>query len=215
MKDIAIYGFGGFGREIACVINAINQVTPTWNFIGYFDDGHSVGEANKYGRVLGNMETVNQYNGSPLAIVMAIASPAVLQNITGRIHNPCIYFPNIIAPNVLFFDEESIRIGQVNVITFGGRVSCGVTIGNFNLMNGCVSLGHDVTIGDCNVMQPEVRISGETNVGNANFLGVRCTVLQGLTIGNSVRIGTGSVVMRKTKDGMSYFGNPAKMIRIQ
>ena len=55
MKDIAIYGFGGFGREIACVINAINQVTPTWNFIGYFDDGHSVGEANKYGRVLGNM----------------------------------------------------------------------------------------------------------------------------------------------------------------
>lgn len=102
MKDIAIYGFGGFGREIACVINAINQATPTWNFIGYFDDGHSVGEANKYGRVLGNMETVNQYNGSPLAIVMAIASPAVLQNITGRIHNPCIYFPNIIAPNVLF-----------------------------------------------------------------------------------------------------------------
>ncbi|MCS3284797.1 hypothetical protein NXV73_24165 [Bacteroides salyersiae] len=82
-------------------------------------------------------------------------------------------------------------------------------------MNGCVSLGHDVTIGDCNVMQPEVRISGETNIGNANFLGVRCTVLQGLTIGNSVRIGTGSVVMRKTKDGMSYFGNPAKMIRIQ
>ena len=107
MKDIAIYGFGGFGREIACVINAINQVTPTWNFIGYFDDGHSVGEANKYGRVLGNMETVNQYNGSPLAIVMAIASPAVLQNITGRIHNPCIYFPNIIAPNVLFFDEPT------------------------------------------------------------------------------------------------------------
>ena len=97
MKDIAIYGFGGFGREIACVINAINQATPTWNFIGYFDDGHSVGEANKYGRVLGNMETVNQYNGSPLAIVMAIASPAVLQNITGKIHNPCIYFPKKLA----------------------------------------------------------------------------------------------------------------------
>ena len=116
---------------------------------------------------------------------------------------------------VLVLGSGPIRIGQGNVITFGGRVSCGVTIGNFNLMNGCVSLGHDVTIGDCNVMQPEVRISGETNVGNANFLGVRCTVLQGLTIGNSVRIGTGSVVMRKTKDGMSYFGNPAKMIRIQ
>lgn len=82
MKDIAIYGFGGFGREIACVINAINQVTPTCSLYRLsFDDGHSVGEANKYGRVLGNMETVTAYNGSPLAIVMAIASPAVLQNI--------------------------------------------------------------------------------------------------------------------------------------
>lgn len=82
-------------------------------------------------------------------------------------------------------------------------------------MNGCISLGHDVTIGDYNMMQPEVRISGETNIGNANFLGVRCTVLQGLTIGSNVRIGAGSVVMRKTKDGMSYFGNPAKMMKIQ
>ena len=45
MKDIAIYGFGGFGREIACVINAINQVTPTGIFIGSVEDGHSVGEA--------------------------------------------------------------------------------------------------------------------------------------------------------------------------
>ena len=27
--------------------------------------------------------------------------------------------------------------------------------------------------------------------------------------------GAGSVVMRKTKDGMSYFGNPAKMMKIQ
>lgn len=213
MKDIAIYGFGGFGREIACVIKAINQTVPTWNFVGYFDDGHAIGDGNKYGKVLGNLDTVNGYDKS-LAVVMAIASPTVLQDLIGKIHNPNIYFPNVIAPNVLFFDKESVAIGQGNVITFGGRISCGVSIGNFNLMNGCVSLGHDVVIGDYNVMQPEVRISGETIIGNANFLGVRCTVLQGLTIGSDVRIGTGSVIMRKTKDGMSYFGNPAKIIKI-
>lgn len=42
-----------------------------------------------------------------------------------------------------FLMRSQFSIGQGNVITFGGRVSCGVTIGNFNLMNGCVSLGHD------------------------------------------------------------------------
>ena len=63
------------------------------------------------------------------------------------------------------------------------------------------------------MLQPETRISGETIIGDGNFFGVRSIVLQGLRIGNDVRIGTGSVIMRKTKNGMTYFGNPAKIIK--
>ena len=44
MKEIAIYGFGGFGREVACLIRKINERQPRWKFIGYFDDGHASGE---------------------------------------------------------------------------------------------------------------------------------------------------------------------------
>lgn len=213
MKNIAIYGFGGFGREIACVIKAINQNCPTWNLIGYFDDGHQPGEKNNYGVVLGGIDALNNYL-EPLAIVIAIATPSIVQKIVEKIHNKQIYFPNIIAPNVLFFDKETVNMGIGNVITFGGRISCNVLIGNFNLMNGCVSLGHDVKVGNYNMFQPEVRISGETVIGDSNFLGVRSLVLQGLKVGNQVKIGTSSVVMRKTKDGMTYFGNPAKIMKI-
>ena len=39
MKDIAIYGAGGFGKEVACIINKINEKDHTWNIIGFFDDG--------------------------------------------------------------------------------------------------------------------------------------------------------------------------------
>ena len=212
MKDIAIYGFGGFGREITCVISAINEIKATWNLVGYFDDGYEPGTANRYGKVLGNIDTLNQYE-QELSIVMAIASPSVLHKLTKAICNPRIEYPNIIAPNVFFFDPGSVTMGKGNVITFGGRISCGVKIGNFNLMNGCVSLGHDVSIGSYNMLQPETRISGETTIGDSNFFGVRSTVLQGLSIGNEVRIGTGSVIMRRTKDGMTYFGNPAKIIK--
>lgn len=212
MKDIAIYGFGGFGREVACVIAAINEVNPTWNLIGYFDDGFAIGEKNKYAKVIGGINELNQYP-KDLSIILAIASPAVLQKILSLIQNDRIDFPNIIAPNVLFFDRDSVNIGRGNLITFGSRISCNVSIGDFNLVNGCVSFGHDVKIGDFNVFQPEVRISGETLIGNQNFFGVRSLVLQGLTIGDGVRLGTYSVIMRKPKDGMSYFGNPAKMIK--
>jgi acetyltransferase-like isoleucine patch superfamily enzyme len=65
------------------------------------------------------------------------------------------------------------------------------------------------------MMQPETRISGETMIGNKNFFGVRSTVLQGLKIGNDTRIGAGSFIIRKTKDGHTYFGNPAKMLKVE
>lgn len=38
MKDIAIYGAGGFGREVASLIKRINRIENQWNFVGFFDD---------------------------------------------------------------------------------------------------------------------------------------------------------------------------------
>lgn len=215
MKDIAIYGFGGYGREIASIIKSINIVKPTWNIIGFFDDDQSkLGLENEYGKVLGGIDFVNSYDNE-LSVVMAIASPNVLEKIITNINNPNLSFPNIIAPTVFFFDKETFNIGYGNVICHHCRVSTDVTMGNFNLINGCCSFGHDVKLGNYNMMQPETRVSGETTIGNKNFFGVRCTILQGLKIGNETRIGAGSFIIRKTKDGQTYFGNPAKMLKTE
>ena len=215
MKDIAIYGFGGYGREIASIIKSINIVKPTWNIIGFFDDDQSkLGLENEYGKVLGGIDFVNSYD-KELSVVMAIASPNVLEKIITNINNPNLSFPNIIAPTVFFFDKETFNIGYGNVICHHCRVSTDVTMGNFNLINGCCSFGHDVKLGNYNMMQPETRVSGETTIGNKNFFGVRCTILQGLKIGNQTRIGAGSFIIRKTKDGQTYFGNPAKMLKTE
>ncbi len=210
LKDIAIYGAGGFGKEIACMIKTINQLQPTWNLIGYFDDNCTPSMINQYGQIIGGLDTLNGYPEA-LAVVMAIASPEILRKLTGKITNPRILYPNLIAPNVYYFDKNSVKLGQGNVIGYGSRISCHVKIGNFNLLNGCVSLGHEVSIGNFNVMQPEVRISGETVIGDYNYFGARSLVLQRLTIGNNTRVGAGSVVIRNTKDGMLYYGNPAKI----
>lgn len=215
MKDIAIYGFGGYGREIASIIKSINTVKPTWNILGFFDDDQSkLGLENEYGKVLGGIDFVNSYD-KELSVVMAIASPNVLEKIITNINNPNLFFPNIIAPTVFFFDKETFNIGYGNVICHHCRVSTDVTMGNFNLINGCCSFGHDVKLGNYNMMQPETRVSGETTIGNKNFFGVRCTILQGLKIGNETRIGAGSFIIRKTKDGQTYFGNPAKMLKTE
>ena len=81
-------------------------------------------------------------------------------------------------------------------------------------MNSFVSFGHDVKTGDCNVFTPNTRISGGSVIGNINFFGVNSTMLQGLVIGNSTRVEAGSVIMRNTKDGCLYHGNPAKILPV-
>lgn len=211
MRDIAIYGAGGFGREIACLIRQINELKPEWNLIGFFDDGIEK-NIEGYGKLLGGMNKLNNWE-KPLSVALAIATPYHLENLALKISNPKIDFPNIIAPNVNIFDKAAFTIGQGNLIFFGCRLSCNVEIGNFNLFNGAVSIGHDVRIGNYNVLQPSTRISGDCIVGDKNFFGVQSIVLQGIKIGSNTRIGTSSVIMRNTKDDFLYFGNPARKMK--
>jgi sugar O-acyltransferase (sialic acid O-acetyltransferase NeuD family) len=212
MKKIAIYGAGGFGKEIACMIKAINEVEPEWDLIGFFDDD-PLALPNKYGKILGGLKVLNDFD-TQLNVVFSIANPLVLINLTSKINNPKIMYPNIAAPNVNFLDKETLKIGKGNLFFFGTRVSCDVKIGNFNLLNGYVSLGHDVKVGDYNVFGPMVRISGNTEVNNGNFFGVQSIALQGIKIGNFIRVGANSVLIRNTKDNNLYVGNPAKIINL-
>ena len=214
MKDIAIYGAGGFGREVACLLRHINSVgSEHWNLVGFFDDGKEIGFDNGYGKVIGGMDALNAYP-CPLSVIIAIGTPRTLKTLVEKIDNPNVDFPNIIAPNVLFFDPESTEIGRGNIITFGCRLSCDTHLGDFNVLNGCIYFGHDVHVGDYNVFMPEARLSGEVCAGNMNLFGARSFVAQQVKIGSSTTIGAGSIVLRRTKDNSLYLGNPAKRIEI-
>ena len=213
MKDIAIYGAGGFGREVACLIKRINNEQPTWNLIGFFDDGKEIGEANEYGKVLGGINELNAWD-KEIAVVMSIGSPMTLKKIVDNITNPNVTFPNIIAPDVIFLDKENMSIGKGNLICTGCLISCNTRIGNFNCLNDFVSIGHDTVIGDYNAFMTASRISGIVTIGQFNYFGVNCCVLQGLKIGNNVTVGAGSALMRRTKDGYTFVGVPASPLII-
>ena len=214
MKDIVIYGAGGFGREIACLINLINEKSPEWRVIGFLDDDEKLwGTENKYGKVLGGLDWINTYN-KPIAVAIAVGSPKAVESIANKITNLNVDYPNLYAPSVTFLDKESLRIGKGNIFCSNCFVSCNVTVGDFNLFNGYIPIGHDAEIGNYNVVMPSCNISGGVKLGNTNFLGVQSVVLQYIKIGNNTRIGANSVIMRKTKDGFLYIGNPAKRVEL-
>lgn len=209
VKDIAIYGAGGFGREVACLINRINEVEPTWNLVGFFDDDASLkGTRNEYGEVLGGIDELNSWQTS-LSIVVAIGTPNILKAVIEKILNQKVDFPNLIDPSVEFMDRKNVRLGKGNIICVRCVVSCNVIIGNFNLFNVAAGIGHDASFGDYNVIMPNVNISGGVQIGDCNLFGVKSTILQYLKVGNNVKIGAGSLMMRNGKNDGLYFGTPA------
>ncbi len=213
MKDIAIFGAGGFGKEVACLINRINNEVPTWNFIGFFDDGVNKGTwISHYGEVLGGRKELNAW-ATTIDIVMAIGNPQSIKNVRERIDNPNVSFPNVIHPDIIIEDPDTCRFGEGNIFQGGCSLSCDVTIGNYNVFNGSVSMGHDDCIGNYNVIMPAVRISGEVEMGDCNLIGVGSIILQQLKIGDYVRLGAGAVLFTKPKDNNTYIGNPAKVFK--
>ena len=209
MKDIAIFGAGGFGREVACLIHHINKVNPTWYLIGFFDDNADLkGSRNEYGEIIGGIEALNSF-GKELAVAIAIGRPTVVKKIVENIINPNIWFPNLVAPDVLFMDSENFSMGQGNIICSRCWISCNVHLGDFNILNVCITLGHDAQLGNYNSLMPAVNISGEVSVGDENFFGVSSVVLQQKKIGCNTVIGGNSMIIKNTKDGRTYVGNPA------
>ncbi len=212
VKKIAIYGAGGFGRETACLLREINDTFPTWNFVGFFDDGIPKGTDTKHGKILGGMDELNAVT-EPLNVVFAIGFPKIVRELVSKISNPHISFPNVISPACRLLAPETLKLGKGNLLNFACELSCDVVIGDFNLFNSSVTVGHDAKIGNFNMFMPGTRISGDTNVGDGNFFGLCSSLLQGVSIGNNTTIAGNSFVVRPTEDGATYVGVPATKFR--
>ena len=212
MKDIIIYGAGGFGREVAALLKRINAIVPTWNLLGFIDDNrqrYPIGHKNEYGRILGDAEFLNKYD-QPINVILALGKPTALSIVRSKLNNPNICFPNIIGPEAKILDEDNFNMGQGNIISSYATMSCNVKLGDFNIFNNRCSVGHDAQIGNFNTFMTATRISGDTLIGEKNFFGVGSILLQGMKVGNNTTIAAGAVVMRNTKDNALYIGNPAK-----
>lgn len=214
MKDIAIYGAGGLGREVACLLNRINtEVEPTWNLVGFFDDGKQIGEpVSHFGKVLGGMNELNAWP-TKLNVVLCFGAPTTLAKVSNLITNPKIDFPNIIAPDFEISDPSTFKIGKGNIITTHCGVSTNVSIGDFNLLNGSVAFGHDVKTGNHNVFMPGVRISGEVTIGSRCLFGAGSFIKQVLVIPDDVTLSPLSALLTRPKQGSLYMGNPATRIK--
>lgn len=213
MIKIAIYGAGGFGREIKVLLEQINTVSKKYELIGFFDDNKKKLDVVDGLAVLGGMSELNALSG--ISVVIAIGNPDVKKEVVKKITNEDILFPNLFHPNVNVC-KLSNTFGKGIVICSGSFISLNVSIGDFVSINVNCTMGHDSSIGNYSSLMPAVNISGNVSVGDEVFIGVGAVTNNDITIHNNVTIGAGSVVLKSINYPCIALGNPAReMIKKQ
>jgi sugar O-acyltransferase (sialic acid O-acetyltransferase NeuD family) len=211
MKNIAIIGAGGFGREVKTILDSINKVTPSYFFVGFYDDGLQKGEIVNGFPVLGGVEDINEIN-EDCSIVIAIGDPKIKSSIFNKISNARIDFPNVIHPNVLISDDF-VEIGVGNIICAGCIITCNIVIKDFVILNLMCTVGHDTTIASFSSFMPSVNISGEVLIEERVYVGTGAKIINQLEIGQNTIVGAGAVVSKSLPENCTAVGIPAKPIK--
>ncbi len=211
MKKIVIIGAGGFGREIKTIIDSINKVDPTFDFIGYYDDGLEKGTLINGIPTLGKVSDLNTIK-EELGVILAVGNPAVKKKIISKIKNDNISFPNIISPNAIISDDF-VSLGKGNIICAGTIITCNIDIKDFVILNLMCSVGHDTIIHNYCSFMPSVNISGEVIVHEGVYVGTGAKIINQLEIGTNTIVGAGAVVAKSLPANCTAIGIPAKPIK--
>ncbi len=211
LKDLYIIGAGGFGREVAWLVERINQVTPTWNIVGFIDD-----DERKRGKEEGNYKVIGsvQYLAnldSEIYVVCAIGNPRAREKVIHKLGKmKRIRFATLVDPSVI--RSSSVKIGQGTIICAGTILTVNITIGKHVIINLDCTIGHDAIISSYSTLYPSVNISGNCIIGENVEIGTGSQIIQGLGISDNTIIGAGSVVVRNITESSTYVGIPAKKI---
>ncbi|MDD6656648.1 MAG: NeuD/PglB/VioB family sugar acetyltransferase [Lachnospiraceae bacterium] len=204
MKKIVIVGSSGFAREIEWIINRINSIIPTWNFVGYIDCQNKKD-------VIGDDSYLLNY-AEELAVVIAIGDPSTRQRLVEMYKkNEKLFFPNIIDPSVIC--SNSVVLGQGNIICANTVLTVDIRVGNFNIINLGCTIGHETIIKDYVTLSPSVNVSGNVILENRISIGTGCQIIPQKHIDHDVVLGAGAVVVRDIQSDCTALGVPARIVK--
>lgn len=211
-KQIAIFGAGGFGLEVAMLIEQINEISPEWELLGFFDDGEREGESINGYPVLGGVEKLNEWK-SRLYLILALGIPKTKKSVLGKINSKNIFYPVLIHPSVIMGSNKYVHIGEGSIICAGTIITTNISIGRHVTLNLACTVGHQTEIGDFSSFMPTCNISGEVRIGEANSWGTGAKIINGKKVGNNATIGAGAVVIDDIPENVTVAGVPARIIK--
>lgn len=212
MKDLYIVGAGGFGREVAWLVERINKVAPTWNIVGFLDDAEEVKNTNVNGyKVLGGCDYLESIS-EECWVVCTIGASKTRRRVVEKIKKYTnVKFPILVDPSVLC--SELVQIGEGSIICAGTIITVNIAIGEHVILNLDCTVGHDAILQDFVTVYPSVNISGNVVAEECVELGTGTQIIQGKRIEKETIVGAGAVVVKDLPAKCTAVGAPAKPIK--
>jgi len=205
-QPLVIIGAGGHGREVLDVVDAINAGKPTFEVLGFLDDG-SPDRALIEGRgcrVLGG--SLDLPDG--VAYVVGIGTGGHRRAIDERLRERAPESPVLVHPDTTIGPD--VELGPGTVVAAGVRMGNHIRIGRHVHVNMNCTVHHDAVLQDHVTLSPGCHVNGNVTLGAGSFLGTGAVVIQGRTVGADATIGAGAVVVRDVPGGVTAVGVPAR-----
>lgn len=211
MKKIVIYGSGGFAREVAHLIEDINEENIEWQVVGYLDDNES-----NHGLIINDLPVLGGAewlkNRDEIYVALGIASPVAKKSIVEKLKNYTnVSYPILIHPSVKI--SRFNQLGEGTIICEGTILTTNIILDNFVIVNLNCTIGHDVHVKNYSTILPNSSISGNVVFEECVDFGTNATIIQGITIGAGTIVGAGAVVVKDLPAHCTAVGTPAKPIK--
>jgi sugar O-acyltransferase (sialic acid O-acetyltransferase NeuD family) len=212
-RPLLIVGAGGFGRETAEAVRAVNAERPTWDLLGFLDDDPSLRGREVDGvPVLGPLANLERYTDGML--VVSVGRPDnyfARKRIVQRLGLPASQYATIVHPTAVV--PPAATVGPGSVLLAAVVATTAIRIGAHVAVMPGVVLTHDSAVADYGTLGAGVRLAGGVQVDEGAYVGSGATVREDRKVGAWALVGMGAVVTRDVPAGEVWAGVPARFLR--
>jgi sugar O-acyltransferase (sialic acid O-acetyltransferase NeuD family) len=190
---LVIVGAGGFGRELLELVRDINARKPTFEFLGFLDDGVTRADLLERLRapLLGPSSRLAETGAD---YVIGIGAPEPRRRIFEMARSRGCRAATLVHPAATIGSD--VQLGGGVVVAAGARLTTHVVVGRHAHVNLNCTIGHDVVIEDFVTVFGGVHLGGGCVIEADVTLGSGCVILPNVRVGRGAVVGAGAVVVR-------------------
>ena len=202
-KRVAIFGTGGHGREVVCLLKDLGRYDE---IAGLFEPDDIYKK-----RSLVGVDVLPQsaFDPTTQSAVVAIGDSAIRNKVACEL-SPDTEFEVLVHPTATL--SKWVTLGAGTLVFAGCVFTCDIQVGVHCHFNLNATISHDAVFGDFCTVSPGVNVSGNCTFGNRVTLGANAATRQQIRVCDDVHVGAGGVVVKDIDRSGVYAGVPAKRI---